>query len=322
MNSCRNKATPGGLLGALVLAMSAGKGSAIDIQFDFSYDTSDFFGSGNVDGATAGAQALASLNAAAGFFEGVLDDDLEEIVESPGNTWIARFWNPATGAAAETPGLSVAADTLVIYVGSRDLGGTSLGEAGPGWSYAETTGDGSWFTTIEERGEGTTVGSGAADFAPWGGSLTIDHDGAGGDTNWNYNHLIDPVAGQDDLYSVILHELGHVLGVGISDSWNNLITGTTFTGSAAAASYGSSPSVTVDSGHWVEGTLSDIYGTNIEQEAAFDPSITVGSRKLITDLDVAGLDDLGWDIAPVPEPGIASLLSGFLALMILRRRIG
>jgi len=38
------------------------------------------------------------------------------------------------------------------------------------------------------------------------------------------------------------------------------------------------------------------------QEVAMDPSLTVGDRKRLTDLDVAGLVDIGWEL---PEPGDA-----------------
>jgi hypothetical protein len=38
----------------------------------------------------------------------------------------------------------------------------------------------------------------------------------------------------------------------------------------------------------------------VTQEAAMDPSITVGTRKLFTDLDYAGLADVGWETAAVP----------------------
>jgi len=52
----------------------------------------------------------------------------------------------------------------------------------------------------------------------------------------------------------------------------------------------------------LEGTESTIRGTDIVQEAALDPSITLGTRKLFTDLDVAVLEDLGWNIAELVVP--------------------
>ncbi|MEM8864936.1 MAG: hypothetical protein AAGF31_05255, partial [Planctomycetota bacterium] len=68
---------------------------------------------------------------------------------------------------------------------------------------------------------------------------------------------------------------------------------------AIAANGGIAPPA--DFGHWQEGTQSTIYGTFTRQEAALDPIITSGTRKLVTTLDAAGLDDIGWDVA---DPGL------------------
>ncbi|HMP05649.1 MAG TPA: dockerin type I domain-containing protein, partial [Lacipirellulaceae bacterium] len=43
-------------------------------------------------------------------------------------------------------------------------------------------------------------------------------------------------------------------------------------------------------------------GTNTVQEAAMDPEITVGTRKLLTSLDAAALADIGWSIVEPPPP--------------------
>jgi len=53
-----------------------------------------------------------------------------------------------------------------------------------------------------------------------------------------------------------------------------------------------------------------------------DPSLTGTSRKVFTDLDFAGLKDLGWEVSPVPEPAEMALASGLalLAFGVLRRR--
>lgn len=59
-------------------------------------------------------------------------------------------------------------------------------------------------------------------------------------------------------------------------------------------------------GHWIEGLDSIIYGTTTPQETAMDPSVTLGTRKLFTELDVASLSDIGWSI--IPEPSAAALL--------------
>src|SRR5690606_2650504 len=52
-----------------------------------------------------------------------------------------------------------------------------------------------------------------------------------------------------------------------------------------------------DLSHWRSGTFSR------GQEAAMDPTLTTGARKLLTPLDFAALDDIGWEIVGARWPG-------------------
>ena len=84
----------------------------------------------------------------------------------------------------------------------------------------------------------------------------------------------------------------------------------TFTGVKAVLEHGGDVDLDALSDHRADGTSSNVYGGGGSQEAAFDPSPLAGTRKELTDLDVAGLSDIGWEIASVPEPS-----SGLFALM-------
>ncbi|MEA1949904.1 MAG: matrixin family metalloprotease [Planctomycetota bacterium] len=274
------------LLGIILVVPAS---SAVTLSFDYSLDTGNFFASGS--------EAWASHEAAGDFFEHILLDDLDAITPSGINTWEARFTNPSTGVDYVESDLYVPADTMIIYVGSRNLDGTTLGQGGPGgyWSYGST----SWNDTVSTRGEGVTQNPGATDFGPWGGALSLDSD-----STWHYNHQTTPSFGENDLYSVILHELGHVLGIGTAHSWNNLIAGGEFTGTESVDEYGGNVPLS-GSAHWNYSTMSGTFPADASQEAAMDPDITQGTRKVMTYLDVAGLDDLGWDVSP-PFPGDAN----------------
>ena len=74
--------------------------------------------------------------------------------------------------------------------------------------------------------------------------------------------------------------------------------------------------MTADHGHWAEGL------TYQGQEVAMDPSILIGTRKEFTALDFGGLDDLGWQVTPIPEPttvlGVSAL--GLIGAWGVRRR--
>lgn len=302
------------LAAVLVLLASANSKAEVFVSFDYSTDTTDFFSDGSRERAT--------LEAAGSFFESILDDDLLGITPGGVNSWSARFTHPATGNRYSVPGLVVPADTLTIFVGARNLGGNILGQAGPGgWSGGGTS---DWRNILWGRGEGDGTqsavnGSAAYEFGPWGGAMAIDID-----SNWNLDHATEPTTGEADLYSVILHELGNVFGLGMADSWDNLIVAGEFTGIRSVAEFGGNVPLHTDDVRWAEWTASNIFPAGASQEAAMDPTILLGTRKLFTDLDVAALDDIGWDAAVVPEPSSIVLLSSaaivFYAGAARRRR--
>lgn len=284
------------LSAALVLLAASPASQAVIVHFDYSLDSSNFFAS------HPGSQA--ALEAAGQFFEQNLTDSLEAIASVGANHFDAEPANPATGAPLTISDYSVAADTLVVYVGARDLPAGVLGEGGPGgWS---ARGSQAFLETAGKRGQGETQGPAAVDFAPWGGSVSFS-----GTAPWYFDP--DPAtredfAGRHDFYSVALHELGHVFGIGTADAWFNQVAGGAFTGANAKAANGGADVALADSSHWAAGTQSPYAGAS--QEAAMTPSLAVGSRKHFTVLDEAGLKDLGWQAAPVPLPPAAWLFAG------------
>jgi hypothetical protein len=199
---------------------------------------------------------------------------------------------------------------VVVYVGgSSQLPSNILGEGGPG--SASVNGSAAWVDTVLNRGQGIThndqpnLGDRAVDFGPWGGSISFNST-----STWNLNPNAIPTSGQTDLFSVALHEMGHVLGVGTSDSWDNKISGSDFTGAASVAEHGGPVPLYPDDAHWADGTLSHEYFNGPVQEASLTPFLADGTRKVFTDLDVAGLADIGWEIKPVPEPSVLVALVG------------
>lgn len=301
------------ILLATALTVGAGSSQAFVLNFDYSYDGGFF------SGANQGRQSI--LEAAGSFFEQRITDQLSAINSGGGNQFDVSFKRPDTGVRITLEGYSVAADTLVIYAGGRELGST-LGTGGPGGF--SVSGSSGFVDTAVNRGQGTTQGAAADDFGPWGGAIAFDSVG----TNWYFDS--DPSTSEgfsgSDFYSVALHEIGHVLGYGTSDSWDNLVvnasTDPAFTGPNATALNGGSNLPLADPGHWQNGWQSTIDGVaGSEQEVAMDPSLTTGHRKVFTDLDLAGLQDIGWDVSPVPVPAAVYLFgSGLIGFLGLARR--
>ena len=283
---------PGNLSGTLTASIEWGDGSTsagvvteatsgnLVARIDYSLDTNNFFD-------TQAKRDL--LQKAADEIFSRFGDDLEAISPGPSgfsfnNSWDASFNHPGTGAVHEVENLQVAANEIVVYAGGRELGGNTLGIGGPGGFGA--SGTNAFLQTVQTRGESNVSGANATDFGPWGGAITFDVT-----TNWHFGETtVGLDSNESDFYSVALHELAHLAGVGTSASWNADLVGGFHTGANSVAEFdgAGNPPVSADGGHWASGV------TDNGQEAALGPSITNGARKEMTALDFAGLEDLGW----------------------------
>lgn len=300
------------LVAAAVCASSA---SAVNVVIDYSYDTTNYFGAGNPSGSAAGQQARAALEAAVGYFSEILVDNLAVIQEpddyistAPGGSPVTYSWNmqaqfshPATGGVVSIQDPVFAADEYRIFVGARPLAGSTIGMGGPG-GYSASWGGSYYFQWQLDEINAITDDFSAmidnrnqevGDFGSWGGALTFDPN-----TSWQFDHTAAPTFGLNDFYSVALHEIGHVLGFGTADEWSALTSGGVFLGDEAyQANGGAYPTVT--GGHWTSNLRSPVFGVGgTPEETVMDPELQTGSRALWTELDAAGLADIGWEVVP------------------------
>ena len=265
---------------------------AITITLDYTYDTNNFFG--------ANPGAVTGLNAAAEAFTGFLDD-LLAIEPGGSNEWSARFGHPGTGSSQSVDDLIVPADTLIIYVGGRDLPGMTLAYGGPGGFSISGTQE--WLDIVRFRGETGAVPPDPTDFGRWGGSISFDSA-----TNWNLSLEGDPAPGEADFLSVAMHEMAHVLGFGTAGSWNTREVAGWFTGPASSSVFGGSVPLSGDRAHWAGGTTGYIYRT--PQEAAMTTTLILGSRRLFTILDYAAMADIGWEYPPPGDTNADGVADG------------
>jgi hypothetical protein len=266
-------------LGAVIA--QAERADAIFFHFDYIYDSNNFFN-------TQAKKDLLEQKVASYFTP--FTDNLTAITPSGSNTWTAKFTHPGTGLEQSIANLVVPANTLIVYAGGRDLDGNTLGTGGPGGFSA--SGTSTFVNTVKARGQSGALASTPTDFGRWGGSISFDTN-----ATWNFSSA-SPSVGENDFLSVAIHEMAHLLGLGSAPSWNTYVSGGQFTGSNSVSSYGGNVPLYSGNSHWAEGTMSTVKG--VTQEAAMDPSITVGTRKLFTKLDYAGLADVGWETQEVP----------------------
>jgi len=131
---------------ASFLALAPALASAnINIVFDYSYDSTNFFG----------ATQKSLLEAAAGVFESRITDKLGAIVSSGPNRYDLLLVDPGNlSTPIELRDQTIGANELRIYVGAGGLGGNTLGMAGPGGWQAWGTPD---FLGTLNRGQAGVV---------------------------------------------------------------------------------------------------------------------------------------------------------------------
>jgi PEP-CTERM motif/Matrixin len=268
----------------------------IDIQFDWTYDGGYFSGTN--------ASHRDALAAAAAVFETRLTDTLGAIDSNANGEFDTVFTNPASpGTTITRSNQSIDTDVIRVYVGGYNTDDSSLGLGGPGGYHCSGIA-----CTEADRGQDSTT-----DFGPWGGTITFNFFSS---NDWNYSVASGPSADQYDLYSVALHELGHVLGFGTSDSFAAHVSHGQFSGVATGT-----VNLDTEDAHWADGTMSTVAG--VAQEAAMTPYLGMGQRRYFTDLDFAALSDIGWQVAAVPEADTWAMFVaglGLIGLVVRRRR--
>ncbi len=347
-----------------VLLLCATTSQALTINLDYSHDT---FFAGNATAQATLEKAATDVSWAITTALSPLSQDMFSYTHTDGpNSTTAtadfhlRYTNPETGGTETLNTYSFINSEFRIFVGGRDLLGSTLGQGGPGAFGFSGGGSSIGTPDFQSAVDGLLAEANPANLrgGPILSTLALDLAGASGtiemgysvgnlwfdtDTdndgftdsastlaaNWHFDYNTPVEAGKDDLYSVAVHEMLHSIGFGTGNTWNDMVSGTDWLGTDVIDLLGSGVDVVHTDGAHVAAGLT---GTPIvdgvlligdSQEAIMDPSLTVGSRKYITDLDLAFLADMGWGVAsPVPEPRFYALACGLMSVAFLgwRRR--
>lgn len=265
--------------------------SALDIRFDYSYDTRGFF---------ADPLKKQVLEAAAKSWESKLEGvQLPAIPLGTGvNTWTLKFNRPDTTASLGADNTSVVnkpipENTVVIYVGARpNVYGGFAGYAEFSYSMYGTS---AWVDLVSSRNTGTR-------FSSFGGAIAFDSDAA-----WYFD--TDPSTSEEmsqllDFYTLAMHEIGHLMGFNRgSAAFNRLSLGGKFKGERTVAVHGEAPEIRGD-GHWPNELR---HG---EKGSVMKVNIGTSERVELSPLDVSVLQDLGY----VPTGGVKVVIGPAAAL--------
>ncbi|MFA8387595.1 MAG: DUF4214 domain-containing protein [Pelagibaca sp.] len=252
---------------------------SFSIAFDYRFDRSGFFDD---------TVRRAALEEAAAQWSSFIRDEFEDLPAG-----ISFDLRDPSGQGTRTVTLTDPVDDILIFVGAGLLDGAILALAGPNGGTA--AGD-----VLAARISPDFRGTGAVtDFEPWVGVITFDID-----ARWHFG-LGPPDPGQIDFLSVAMHEIGHVLGIGTSGTFDRWIIDDAFTGpNALRINQGAPIPLSEDHAHVEDGFWDDL--------VSLDPILTTGTRVLISDHDKALLADIGYEIdgflklgetPPIATPG-------------------
>ncbi len=333
------------LLAGLALGAALSPAPALVIDVDYTY-AGDFFATNPAARAALERAAADVQNAITSTFAAVPGDSFDGHFGSTEVTidWAYSFANPSDASSTVTvDDFALLPDRYTLYVGAAALP-VALGVGGgvgvsAGFSIA---GFGSQFSNalanaVALSNAGLSRGAGpsisledsivfdgvtanyALQVGRLAGVLTMNSS-----SNWHFALDTAPAADQSDFYSVALHEILHTLGFGTSQTWDDQVVGFDWTGAHAIAAAGGSGTNLISEGgsHIAEGAMSVSIVTGLAQEAVMDPTLTVGTTKTLTALDLAFLQDIGYTTVAVPEPATVALLGLAALAWCARRRRG
>jgi len=234
-----------------------------DIKFDYRFDSENLFTD----------ERKAILEQAGDIWSAYIQDEFEDILAGE----ILSF--DINGESQEVT-LDEPIDDLIVFVSSVELDSDEL-----------TLGEGAFYANGAERIEQRITGD---DFEPWLG--TIEFNSAAVD---NFYFDSTPETDDDipfdkqDFLSLSLHEIGHILGIGVSPAFKVQIDDNgAFVGTNSVALNNGQP-VPLDED---EDHIEESFSLDSNADALLDKTFTFGERNLPTALDLGILADIGYDV--------------------------
>jgi hypothetical protein len=269
--------------------------AAIDIVWDYSYDTGNYFTNDRKYVMEQVAYAFESRLGSESF--GSLDPS-----DHSGSTMtpFLTFGNPTTGSSTDVNFGSTtsdgnvvgAANKVVIFLGAQAVGtGNYLAVARQGY------GTGSYFAGDAWINYWNNTRNTSTNWDSIGGAISVNSSfDFYADTDLT-SHSDATTSGDYDFYSVMAHELGHIMGFSsLPEAW---ISSSSWTGGNATAEYSDTNVPMNGNPHF--STSLDQNKVNCDCHPSMLPNIPVNTRRGFSDLDFAVLEDMGYAISSSPS---------------------
>jgi len=276
--------------------------AAIDIIFDYSYDTGNYFGDDQRYIMEQVAYVFESRMGGTNFTGTRAVED----VGVNGITPKLYFDNPTTDTNISPLIGSTTADgnvigkpnELIIFLGARSHGFSSssvlasAAETGYSYSYTSVSDKDAWLAAKNAKDTSSL-------YQPIAGVSQVN-------TNKSFyfdtdltTHSDATSSGLIDFYSVMVHEIGHIMGFNSNNAFANFSNGnTSWTGPNAKAEYNNKNIPLNGNPHWGNSIVQG--DVNCACHPSMLPSTSINNRSSFSDLDFALLKDIGYSISASP----------------------
>ena len=269
---------------------------AIDIIFDYSYDTSNWFGDEQKYIMDQAAYAFESRLGSETFGSLIPSDYGSSIdgVLTASNPVGGGYLNLSFGTFDTNGTTFGSADTITIFPGAGAASGGTLAWAS-GITNPSSPGD-AWYDYIDNSRDTST------NYDSVGGTISVNHS-----YNWYFDTNLtdfDNTTNKFDFYSTMVHEIGHLMGFrDQSDAWDTLYDDSTNTWTGTEGKTANSgnpiPMDAASKSHFDKSLLNSAHVV-CKCHPVMDVSSGTNERASFSELDFAVLKDIGYSISATP----------------------
>ena len=283
--------------------------AAIDIIFDYSYDTVNWFGN----------EQRYILDQAAYAFESRLGGESFASADPADYAGVASNYylyasNPTGGSSLSIQlGSTTAegnkvgeADTVTIFMGVGAASGST--NAWASGQFASTHGVDNTSSSDKFKEYLDNVRDSASNYDPIGGTISVNSS-----REWYFDNDLtdyDYTTNKMDFYSTMVHEIGHLMGFRTggfdgdagADAWlqNYNSSNNTWNGTQGKIAYGGNPIPMDSGGSHFDYTNFNQSHTSCNCHPSMDPYSSVNQRSPWTETDFAVLKDIGYAVSASP----------------------